>query len=179
MRRSVWLLELGLGWLLARHVTRALPAAARGAIGHDEWLLDEALSETFHASGPIAPALQEPKAPSESGPLSIPRANSSISVRVRNGGSPHPEPASFPSHRTCSEETDVTVPFHLDLDSRYAQLRPWSGPVVPHWTDATAFEAGTPDGRRHVGQAACPLSPAPYPVGGEIRAAASFQFPAS
>jgi hypothetical protein len=31
------------------------PAANPGAVGHDEWLLDEAIEETFPASDPPAP----------------------------------------------------------------------------------------------------------------------------
>lgn len=57
------------------------PAAPRGpnSSRHDEWLLDEALGETFPASDPIAPAL--------------PRERTDESER----GSPHDEPRSVES----------------------------------------------------------------------------------
>lgn len=39
--------------------TDARPSAQPAKPGHDEWLLDEALRETFPASDPIAPATQK------------------------------------------------------------------------------------------------------------------------
>ena len=58
MRWIVALLALWLGWIAVR---RSLPqdAVASSEVQsptHDEWLLDEALAETFPASDPISPA---------------------------------------------------------------------------------------------------------------------------
>ena len=58
MRWIVALLALWLGWTVVR---RTLPEGAIApsdvqSPAHDEWLLDEALAETFPASDPISPA---------------------------------------------------------------------------------------------------------------------------
>jgi hypothetical protein len=43
------------------------PASKPGAPGHDEWLVDESIGETFPASDPIAPSHSEdaPRKPTD------------------------------------------------------------------------------------------------------------------
>jgi hypothetical protein len=44
------------------------PASKPGAPGHDEWLVDESIEETFPASDPIAPSHSEDAPPKPTQP---------------------------------------------------------------------------------------------------------------
>jgi hypothetical protein len=50
--RLVALLAVGLAW----YAVRRFSAVESTRAAHDEWLLDEALAETFPASDPISPS---------------------------------------------------------------------------------------------------------------------------